>query len=295
MSALTRRDLLKLGAASAAAWTAGWRAARAQTPQSQAAPTTRPQETKMKKLPIGVQLWSVRDDCAKDLPGTLAALAKMGYAGVEFAGYHNRKAPELRKLLDDLGLKACGTHTGLDTLAGDAFKATVEFNQTLGNRFLIVPSLPGEHTGSVAALESVAKRFGELAEQAKAAGMLVGYHAHAGDLKPIDGRTPWDIIFSNTPPAVIMQLDTANCLAGGGDPVAILRKYPGRALSIHLKEHGGKEGAVIGEGAVKWPEVFALCEGPAGTQWYVVEQEVYATTPLDSVQRCLENLRKWGK
>lgn len=84
----------------------------------------------MKKIPIGLQLYSIREDCAKDLPGTLAAVSKMGYDGVEFAGYHGRTAKELRKMLDDLGLKCCGTHIGLDTLLGDALKASAEFNLT---------------------------------------------------------------------------------------------------------------------------------------------------------------------
>src|SRR5690348_17657100 len=93
------------------------------------------------KIPFGLQLYSVRDECAKDLDGTVAAVAKMGYKAVEFAGYYGRDAKSLRKLLDDVGLKCCGTHIGLDTLLGDNLPKTIEFNHTLGNQFLIVPSL----------------------------------------------------------------------------------------------------------------------------------------------------------
>ena len=92
----------------------------------------------MKKIPIGVQLYSVREDCARDLPGTLAAVAEMGYDGVEFAGYYGYSAEDLRRMLDANGLQCCGTHTGLNTLLGDALKTTVEFNQVLGNRYLVV-------------------------------------------------------------------------------------------------------------------------------------------------------------
>ena len=291
---ISRRSALKLGAGVAAAWATG--ADLRGAPQDPSPRAAKPQEPKTnKKIPIGLQLYSLRDDCAKDLPGTLKAVGQMGYVAVEWAGYHGRKAEELRKLLDDNGLKCCGTHTGLETLTGDKLKATAEFNKILGNRFLIVPSLPAANTASIQALQDTAKLFTELAERAKALDLRVGYHAHAGDLKPIDGQVPWDVIFANTGRDVVMQLDTSNCLAGGGDPVAILKRYPGRATTIHLKEFGGKQGAVIGEGDVKWKEVFEICETTGGTEWYIVEQEVYDGTPLDCVKRCLENLRKWGK
>ena len=106
----------------------------------------------MSQVPIGLQLYAVREECAKDLAKTLATVAGMGYAGVEFAGYHNRSAAELRKLLDANGLKCCGTHTGLDTLLGDALPRTVEFNQQLGNRYLIVPWVPDEKLKGAACL-----------------------------------------------------------------------------------------------------------------------------------------------
>lgn len=276
---LSRRDILKLGVSAAALW-----AARAKGLAMQAEPR--------KKIPVGLQLYSVREDCGKDLPGVLTAVGKMGYEGVEFAGYYGRKAEELRKLLDDNGLKCCGTHTGLDTLTGDNLKATAEFNRTLGNKFLIVPSLPPTHTASVQALKDTAKLFGELAEKARPLGMRVGYHAHAGDLRPVEEQVPWDVIFGNTGPEVVMQLDTSNCLDGGADPLAVLKRYPGRSVTIHLKEHGGKPGAVIGEGEVAWKDILRFCEKEGGTEWYIVEQERYAGAPIDSVKQCLVNLRK---
>jgi len=92
-----------------------------------------------------------------------------------------------------------------------------------------------------------------------------------------------------------MQLDTGNCLGGGGDPVATLKKFPGRSLTIHLKEHGGPAGAPVGDGKVPWKEIFELCETTGGTQWYIVEQESFQTSSMESVQKCLENLRKMGK
>lgn len=247
------------------------------------------------KIPIGLQLYSVRKECAQDLPGVLAAVAGMGYKGVEFAGYHGRAAAELRKLLDDNGLICCGTHTGWPTIQKDQLGATIEFNKTLGHPYLVVPGLPKERVATADACKETAAVFTEQAEIAAKEHMHVGYHAHGGDFKRFeDSSTPWEIIFSNAGPKVIMQLDTGNCLGGGGDPVAILRRFPGRSLTIHLKEHGGLKGAPIGEGTVPWKEVFAACETVGGTRWYIVEHES-GDQPLDSVRRCLENLKKMGK
>jgi len=280
---ISRRDLLKLGAGSAALCATGANRLIAKTSASK------------KKIPIGLQLYSVRKDCAKDLPGVLKAVAKMGYQGVEFAGYHGRKAGELRKMLDDNGLKCCGTHTGLDTLTGDALKSTAEFNRIVGNQFLIVPWLAHKMRNSVPAVQETARLFNELARKAKPLGMRVGYHAHGGDFERLADQTAWDILFSNTNPEVVMQLDIGNCIGGGGDPIAVLKKFPGRSATVHLKEHGGRPGAPVGEGDVNWKEVFQICETTGGTEWYIVEQESYAGTPLDSVKRCLENLRRMGK
>lgn len=246
-----------------------------------------------KKVPVALQLYSVRDDCARDLPGVLKAVAKMGYDGVEFAGYHGRTAEQLRQLLDENGLKCCGTHIQLKDVSGDELAKTVAFNKVLGNPYLIVAYMPTPATREKAV--AVAKEFATIAAKLKPQGMKVGYHAHGGDFKKIDGETFWDIFFANAGPDVVMQLDLGNCLGGGGDPLAILKKFPGQSATIHLKEHGGKKGAVIGEGEVKWDEVFRLCEGPGGTKWYIVEQESYDGSPLESCRKCREGLKKMGR
>lgn len=243
------------------------------------------------KIPVGVQLYSVREQCKSDLPGTLKALAEIGYKGVEFAGYHGRSAKELRVMLDDLGLVACGTHTGYDTLLADKLAATVEFNRTLGNRFLICPWMTAK---SGQEWLDKANLFNELAGKVKAEGMFVGYHAHAHDFQKFDGETAWDIFFGHTRPEVVMQLDTSNCRNGGADPVVVLKKYPGRAKTIHLKANGGGREAVIGEDKVDWAGVFEFCEGPGGTEWYVVEHET-SQNPLDAVRRSYAALQRMGK
>jgi len=249
----------------------------------------------MGRIPIALQLYSVREDCAKDLPKTLEAVAKMGYEGVEFAGYYGWKAEDLKKLLDDLGLKVAGTHIGLNTLLGDEYERTVEFNKILGNKYLVVPGLPPERRSSKEAWIETAKLMDEIAAKLKEEGMKLGYHNHAVEFQPIDGEIPWDIFFT-TAKEVFMQLDIGNAMHGGADPIPYLRKYPGRSLTIHLKEYSSTNPkALIGEGEVNWKEVFELCETVGGTEWYIVEQESYAYPPLECVERCLKNLKAMGK
>lgn len=244
-----------------------------------------------KKVPIGVQLYSVREQCKRDLSGTLAAIAKIGYRGVEFAGYHGRSAKELRQMLDDLNLVTCGTHTPYESILPDKLAETIEFNRTLGNRFLIVPWMQGKTRQDWL---DKAKLFNETVPQVKAAGMWVGYHAHAHDFQKLDGQTAWDLFFGNTQPEVVMQLDTSNCLEGGADPVAVLKRYPGRAITIHLKANGGGPEAVIGEDKVDWKAVFQFCESRGGTQWYIVEHES-SKDPLDAVKRSFAALKTMKK
>jgi sugar phosphate isomerase/epimerase len=245
---------------------------------------------------IGLQLYSIREDCAKDLEGTLKAVAEMGYEGVEFAGYYGRSAETLRGMLDNLGLKVAGTHIGLDSLLGEEFNKTVDFNRTLGNRFLIVPWLPEERLNSKTKCFETASLLNSIAERLRKEGMRVGYHNHAHEFKTVNGEKIWNILFDSTVPDVVMQLDTGNAMHGGVDAegvLEIIRKYPGRAVTVHVKEYSSKDPkAVIGEGEMKWREFFELCKTVGGTEWCIVEQESYAYPPLECVKRCLENLRR---
>jgi sugar phosphate isomerase/epimerase len=246
-----------------------------------------------KRIPVGLQLYSVRGECEKDLPGTVAKVAKMGYRGVEFAGYYDYKAKDLRKILDDNGLLCCGTHTAMETLSDENLAATIEFNKTLGNKFLIVPWLKPDDANPKAAWLEHAKRFNVLAEKVKPHGMYVGYHSHAHDFQPINGELPWDILFGNTRKDVVMQIDTGNSKDGGGDPIACLRRYPGRSLTVHLKEYSAtNKNAIIGEGDIPWAEVFRICETTGGTQWYIIEEEKDVYPPLTAVELCLKNYRR---
>jgi len=250
------------------------------------------------KIPFGLQLYSVRNECAKDLPGTIAAVAKMGYKAVEFAGYHGRDAKTLRQMLDDNGLKCCGTHIPLDTMLGDNLAKTVEFNQTLGNQFLIVASLPGKYTKTRQTWEEAADRFSEVADKLKPHGMRTGYHNHNIEFKPLPGESelPWDIFFNRAKKEVVIQFDMGNGMADGGDPMIYLKKHPGRVASVHVKPFSRKKpNALIGDDEQPWKEIFNLCETVAGVEWYIIEYESDAYTPLVSVQKTLEVMHRWGK
>ncbi len=279
----TRRDLLKLGSAAAGMFLAGVR------------PLAALANVKDKKIPIGLQLYSVRQDCEKDLAPVLEAVAEMGYQGVEFAGYYGHTAQQLRELLDQNGLKCCGSHLQLPVLEGDELKKTIEFNKTIGNKYLIVAWMPDTYAESLESVKKAAKQFDDIAAKIKDQGMVVGYHAHGGDFKKIGNEFAWDLLFENTCKDVVMQMDLGNSLEAGGDPIASLRRFPGRSKTIHLKETGGPATAVVGEGDVDWKTVFEICESTGGTEWYIVEHERDTGTPLENVDRCLQSLKKMGK
>ncbi|MBC7527425.1 MAG: sugar phosphate isomerase/epimerase [Chthonomonadaceae bacterium] len=247
-------------------------------------------------IPIGVQLYSVRTDAAQDLSGVLEKIAKMGYTGVEFAGYYGHTASDIRKMLDDNGLVCCGSHTAINTLLPDELFDTIKFNQTLGNKFLIVPGLPSQYTDSKAAWLQTAHTMNEISDKLTPLGLYTGYHNHHTEFLDMDGELPWDIFFGNTRKEVVMQFDTGNARHGGASAEAFLAKYPGRALTVHLKEFSETvDDALIGDGDVDFPEIFRLCESVGGTQWYIVEYERPTKPALEAIDSCLKNLRAMGK
>lgn len=244
-----------------------------------------------KRIPIGVQLYSVRSVAPADVPGTLAGIKKLGYEGVEFAGYYNRDAKTMRQLLDDSGLQCCGTHIGLRTMLGEELARTIEFNQVIGNQKLVVPSMPGVKT--IEDWSKNADTFSEIAEKLKPQRMRIGFHNHTVEFQPVDGQTPEDVFFAKANKDVFLQLDIGHCVRAGADPVAYMKKFPGRVLSVHVKEYNpSRRDALIGEGEVKWPQVLDACEGVGGTEWYIVEEESQAYKGLEGLERSIQNLKK---
>lgn len=255
----------------------------------------------MAKVPIGLQLFSVRGECSTDLPATLKAVADLGYVAAEPWGYGGDKlewqgwsGADIRTMYDDNGLTCCGMHIQTGALLGDNLARTIELNQILGNRFLIIAADKGRMS-SVDTIAELAGILNDTAEKLQPLGLFTGYHAHGFDFELIEGETAWDRLFSQTRDDVIMQMDIGNCAGGGGDPIATLRKFPGRARSVHLKDYGGGPGAVIGEGEADWPVIFDLCETEHATEWYVVEEGGEGGIGFDVCARSLAALRAMGK
>jgi len=254
-----------------------------------------------KKVPIGLQLFSVRGEVEKDLPATLKAVAKLGYVAVEPWGYAGDKlewqgwsARDLRKMLDDNGLKCCGMHLRTEALMGDNLARTIQLNQELGNRFLIIAA-DQKRMSAIDSIMGLARTLDDVAGKLKPLGMFTGYHAHGFDFARVGNQTAWETLFGNTSAQVVMQMDIGNCAMGGGDPIAMLIKFPGRARSVHLKDYGGAPGSVIGEGKADWVEVFRLCDTLHHPEWYVVEEGGEDGLGFDVSRRSLEALKRMGK
>ena len=279
-SSMTRRTFLQISGATAALTAAGTREFLAL------------QDYGGKKVPIALQLYTIGGDLRRDMAGSLAAVSKLGYKGVEFAGFNGVDAKDIRKMLDDNGLKCVGCHTALNTLQGDQFEPTVEFNRAIGNPYLVVPSLAGNLTSSRKTLEETADVFNAIAAKLKPLGMRTGFHCHPGEFRQVEGDTIWDIFFTRANKDVIMQIDLGHMGTAKGDHVAYLNKYPGRAATVHVKP--ANAAPLLGDAADtnKWPEIFKACESVGGTEWYIVE---YDGGSMDKVVRTMDVLRGWGK
>jgi sugar phosphate isomerase/epimerase len=249
-------------------------------------------------IPIAVQLYSIRGDCRKDFDAALDQVAKMGFEAVEFAGYYDYagRATDLRRKLDALNLKAAGTHIGLDALQGDLFKGTIEFHQTLGCKFLIVPSHPTFTDPEKS--KALAETFNRLAEDLKPLGMACGYHNHVAEFKKGADKTFWDLFAERTSKDVILQQDCGWTAAAGFDPAAYVRKYPGRTKTVHFKPtvigNDAAKKPFIGQDSVDWPSVYTACSTVGGTEWIIIEQEVYpdGRPAMECTRESLAGLRK---
>ncbi len=247
---------------------------------------------------ISVQLYSVRDDCAKNFDAALAQVARMGFAGVEFAGYHqyNGKAKELRQKLDDLNLVAAGTHIGTASFRGDELKRTIEFHHLLGCKYLIVPG--DRDFTDPAKSTALAETFNQTAAALKPLGMFCGYHNHKSEFKKDGDKTYWDLFAERTSKDVVLQQDCGWTAAAGLNPAELVRRYPGRTKITHFKptvlnnEPGKKP--ILGEDSVDWVAVLAACREAGGTEWVTVEQESYpdGKSPMACTELSLAGLKK---
>src|SRR5687768_17095886 len=262
---------------------------------------------KQKEL-VGIQLYSVRDEMKKDPLGTLKQIASIGYKHVEHANYVDRKfygysPAEFKKILNDLGLKMPSGHTVLAPKHWDAakndftdeWKYTVEDAAVLEQRYVISPWLDQTWRNSKDELKRYMEVFNKSGELCKKSGMKFGYHNHDFEFSvKLDGKTVYDLMLQNTDPdLVIQQLDIGNLYNGGAKAIDIVRQYPGRFESMHVKaeiqsadtSHGEYESTVLGKGIVNVKEVIDLGKKSGGTKHFIIEQEAYqGKTPIDSVK-----------
>jgi sugar phosphate isomerase/epimerase len=295
-----RRDFLKMTLGLAAACAVGTLASAAEAEKKARKGRKKQPDAGAvaRKVPIGCQLYAVRKEFTKDVPGTLRTIAAMGYAGVEFWGYRGTPsvfkdaagkdwtAAELKQLLDEQRLKCCGIHLAVVALQDANLQTTIDANRILGNKYLNIAAAPKEMQ-SAASIKQFAEFLNATAQKAAAQQMLVGYHCHGGDFAKVDGRMAYEILFEQLAPAVNMQVDIGHAFRAGAEPVVYFKKFAGRAKTVHLRETADQKF----DGAT-YQELFQVMETVAGTEWYIVEEE---TGSFEASRQALEKLRKLGK
>jgi sugar phosphate isomerase/epimerase len=249
-----------------------------------------------KKVPIGLELFSVRNDLQKDLMGTVEGVAKMGYQVVEFyAPYYQwtpERAKEVRKKMDDLGIRCNSTHNGPVSFSPDGITKAIELNQIMGSRYIVMASA-GRVNGADG-WKKVADTLNAGNEKMKAAGIHAGYHNHAPEWKTVDGKVPMEILAANTDKTIMLQFDVGTALEEGRDPVAWINRNPGRIRSLHLKEWNKAKGykCLLGEGDGPWKKIFAAAEKRGGVEYYLIEQEGSEFSEMESAAKCLATYKK---
>lgn len=248
-------------------------------------------------IPIGLEMYSVREALKKDPVATVRAVAEMGYQGLEFyAPYFDwteTEAKQMRKLLDEVGMRCFSTHNDSAYFAADKIHRAADMNHILGSKYLIMAS--SQPKPGLDGWKEVAETLNKAADALKPAGLKVGYHNHQPEFAGAAGQRPMDVLAKNAKASVVLQLDVGTCLESGADPVAWIRANPGRIRSIHCKDwspEAAKGYAVLfGEGATDWKNIFAAAESVGGVEYYLMEQEGSRYSELETAQRCLEAFR----
>ncbi len=246
-------------------------------------------------VPVGLELYSVREELARDLPGTGRAVARDGYQVVEFyAPYYSwtaDQAKQVRKLMDSLGIRCNSTHNGGESFTPEGMGKAIELNQILGAKYIIWAS--AGRPANLDGWKAVAETLSTAAEKLKPRGMATGYHNHQLEFTPIEGKRPIEVIAANTPAEVVLQLDVGTCIEAGSDPVAWIQANPGRIRIMHCKDWAPGEGkgyqVLFGEGAAPWPAIFQAAENGGGIEYYLIEQEGSRFPELETAERCIAN------
>ena len=242
--------------------------------------------------PIAVQLYTVREAARGDFPGTLRRLAEGGARAVEFAGYGGMPIPELRALLDELGMRVAGSHVPLTAWEGQP-DATLADIVALGGEYAVVPFVPEERRGGVEFARSLAANLNDWAAQAKRAGLGFAYHHHDFEFAPLadgEGGTLFDILVQETDPDLVgIEVDVYWAAHAGVDPAHLLSELQGRVPLLHVKDlAAGSERSDLpaGEGILRWQEILPAAEA-AGARWWIIEQD----NPVDPIADSLRAIR----
>jgi sugar phosphate isomerase/epimerase len=255
--------------------------------------------TQGKKIPVGLELYSVRDEYTRNLAGTVTAVAKMGYEVVEFwAPYYDwtpAQAKDVRKLLDDLGIQCHSTHNSGTAVTPEGLKKAIELNQIIGSKYIIQASAPPAR--NIDDWKQLASKLTSFSAQLKPLGMATGYHNHQVEWRPLEGQRPMDVLAANTPKDVVLQFDIGTCVEVGADPIAWINANPGRIKSVHCKDWGAGQGrgytVAFGEGDAPWVKIFDAVEKTGGIEYYLIEQEISAPgQQFAMAEKCLANWKK---
>lgn len=239
---------------------------------------------------VSLQLWSVRDDTSRDFTATVKAVAAIGYAGVETAGYGNLDAAGAAQAVKDAGLVVSGMHIGIDRLRSE-FNAIVDEALLCETRDIICPYWPAAHFRSAAACQTIGAELNEIGARLRGLGFRFHYHNHAHELAPQAGRPGIDwLLDSATPANLSFEADVYWIQAGGHDPARLIREYGRRIPLLHIKDE-----SEIGSGPVDFPAVFAAADSVGAAEWYVIEVEQYNHAPLESVRLSFDQMKAWGR
>ncbi|WP_223591736.1 sugar phosphate isomerase/epimerase family protein [Neobacillus bataviensis] len=245
---------------------------------------------------IGLQLFSVWKDAEKDFLGTLQKVINLGYEGIQFAGFYDTPADQVKKLLEENKTLVAGAHVGVHQLLNDEWEKTLEYHHTLQNQLIICPALPKEMRQTMDDYKRSAELLNQIGQKCHEAGFIFGYHNHDFEFQTFGEKTGLELLFDNTDPELVkMELDCYWASFADHDALGIIRKYKNRIVSLHIKdmklESGQKAGTEIGHGQLDFDSIVKV-GNEFGIEWFTVEQEEFERDPYESLTINVENLKK---
>jgi sugar phosphate isomerase/epimerase len=250
----------------------------------------------MRRDQISLQLYTVREETARDMPGTLRKISEIGYPAVELAGYGGLTLQDLTAILDDLDLRASGAHVPLDSWETDPETVLADM-QTLACAHAILPIVPPERRGDEASVARLAEDLNRWGEQCRREGVAFSYHNHDFEFAPLGNTTMWDVLVRETNPELVgLELDLYWAKFAGTDPETVLRDVADRVSLVHLKDMAPDDtlsDLPVGEGTLPWPALLEAADA-AGVEWYVAEQD-NPRDALEDVRTSLQHMRRLAR